>query len=182
MHTIAFVNPTIRFPAEPQLEAVKKLKPNSILNTKDGYSVADLIKISKRKTRVVVHGVGRLGATTREMREALLKLHENGVIIYDAKLEVELTASALASYAKGVQEVNGEARFPGMEASLRGKKGVAAKRAKKSWWKEDPETKAIWMDQKIKTDGEAAIQIGMSRRALYGELGASGRKPGRRKE
>jgi hypothetical protein len=181
MHTIAFVNPTIRFPAEPQLEALKKLKPNSIMNTKDGYTVADLLKITKRKSRVAVHGVGRLGATTREMREALVELHKNGVIVYDAKMDVELTAAALASYAKGVQEVNGEARFPGIEASLRGKKGVAAKRATKQWWKDDPEARELWFNRGIATDAEAAIRIGVSKRSLYEYFGKSGRKAGRRK-
>ena len=181
MHTVALINPTTRFPAEPQIAAAKKHKPNATMSLAE-FTIDDLIRITKRQTRVLVWGVGRLGGSQIEVREALAKLQENNVEIFDTQLEVAIPAKALSALAEGYREVNGEVRLPGNEASLRGRKGAKIKWAKRREKEIDDARRLIWIDQAIKTDAIAAAAAGVPKRTLFGWFGPSGRKAGRRKK
>lgn len=181
MHKIAFINPTGRFPADVQLAGVKAYKPNAIVSTKDNYTAADLVKIARKGNQILVHGVGRLGRSQIAVREALIALGEKGVVVFDTKFGIEVSAQALAALAEGYREVTGELRLPGSSAILNAKKSVKVRRAAAVEGKSDGDAEAAWKDRKIPTDPIAAAMIGLSTRTLTRRFGKSGRPPGRRK-
>ena len=180
MHKIAFINPTSRFSEEEQAAGIRPFKPNSKVETKAGYTVADLVKIARKGNQVLVHGVGRLGASQVAVREALIALGEKGVTVFDTKFGVEVTAQALAALAEGYREVTGELRLPGSSAILNAKKSAKVRKATKANGKSDDERRKIWTDQKIPTDPMAAAMCGVSKQTLTRWFGKSGRPPGRR--
>ena len=179
MHTVAFINSTPRFPAQPQLEAVGKHKPRVYMNRKE-HSYDDLIRITKRPARIYVHGLDRLGDTQKQMRQVILKLTENGVEIYDTWMDVLFQAKAFASVTEAIRKHLREARLPGTTATTRGRKGGNARNGNKPHWQSDPDAKAIWLDPK-KTVEQKSDEIGVPVRTLYAFFGktdaSAGRKP-----
>lgn len=176
----AYVRPTSRFPAAPQIEACKAAGAKVIYveGTKENWA-ALLVSFRKgTKDICVVDGFDRLGDTPIIGRQRLLELAGRGVKVMDARSRSVADPTALARWDEARTSWSGEAKSNPKQAKSRGKKGGKAK-AEKFKAELDlslDEMRTIWLE--ASSNEEAAQRTGVSARTLHRWFDKSGRTPG----
>lgn len=176
----AYVRPTARFPADPQIAACKAAGAQKIYveGSKEDWNALLTSFRKGAKDICVVDGFDRIGDTPIIGRQRLLELAGRGVQVMDARSRSVADPTALARWDEARTAWNGEAKSTPKQAKSRGKKGGKVKAEK---WKAEldlsmDDMRTIWFE--AGSNEEAAERTGVSARTLHRWFDKSGRSPG----
>lgn len=178
VHKIGWVRATQRYPAEPQIEALKAYGVKLAIFTAGEDTIGDALHTLRNGDEFVVHGLSRIAETRAEVRAVLEIVRKKQGLVYDAATSEYVTGAGIEAVLLMIEEQNGERRMPTSEiARERGKLGggkPGRMRVKTA------DAKRIWHDDRL-TMHEAADQIGLAWRTCYRRFGDRGLPAGRRK-
>jgi hypothetical protein len=177
VHRIGWVRASPRFPAKPQIEAIKPLVRALYSNMND-ETIADVIKAARKGNEIYVHGIDRLGDSRAEVVAALEALRKIGAKVIDVETGASVAPENYESVAASIGRLNGERRLP--TAEIARKRGALGGKPKAKLMIPKKDARAIWRDKDLSNE-QASYRIGLHWRTCYRLLGDRGLPAGRKR-